>query len=66
MWNAFSQEEAHISLVSGKKEDEENNTSNAYYAHCKNKGSYKKFKETKKVVDLSKIECCNCHYMGHY
>ena len=66
MWNACSQEEAHISLVSEKREDEENNTSNAYSSHHMKKGVYKKFKGPKKQVDLSKIECYNCHKMGHY
>jgi len=44
MWNACSQEEAHISLVSDKKEDEEDNTSNSYFAHHKKKGTFKVFK----------------------
>ena len=66
MWNACSQEEAWISLVNNKKEDEEENTSNAYYAHHKKKGTFKKFKAPIKKVDLSKIECYNCHKMGHY
>lgn len=40
-WNACSQEEARISLVSNKKEDEEN-ISNAYSAHHKKKGTFMK------------------------
>lgn len=65
MWNACSQEEAGVSLVNNK-EDEEEYISNAYSAHHKKKGTFKKFKGPKKKVDLSKIECYNCHKMGHY
>lgn len=66
MWNACNQEEARISLANHKKEEDEDNTSNAYYANHNKKGGYKKFKGPKKKVDLSKIECYNCHKMGHY
>jgi len=65
MWNAWSQEEACISLVSEKMEDEENGTSNAYSPHHKKKGLYRKFKGQNNKVDLSNIECYNCHKMGH-
>lgn len=54
MWNACSQADTHISLVSNK-EDEEDNTSDAYFAHHK-KGVYKKFKGPKKKVDPSKLD----------
>jgi len=66
MWSACSQEEAQISLVNNKKENEEENTSNSYSYHHKKRGSFKKFKGPKKKVDLSRIECYNCHKMGHY
>jgi len=59
MWNTCSQEEAQILLVNNKKEDEEDNISNAYSAHHKKK-------VPKKKIDLSKIECYNCHKMSHY
>jgi len=58
MWSACIQEEDRLSLIGGKKEDEEN-TSNAYSAHFKKKGGKKKFKGPKKnhvKIDLSKIE----------
>lgn len=65
MWNACSQEEARVSLVNNK-EDEEENISNAHSAHHKKKRNFKKFKRPKKKADLLKIECYNCHNMGHY
>ena len=55
LWNACSQEEVRISLVS-----------NAYSAHHKNKGNFKKCKGPRRKIDLSKIECYNCLNMGHY
>lgn len=65
--NVRSQEEASIPLVSNKNiNNEEENTSNVYYAHHKKKGAYKKFKGPKNKGDLSKIECYNCDKMGHY
>ena len=66
MWNACSQKEACISLVSDKREDEEDNISNAYNFQHKNKGVFKKFKGPRKKVDLSRIQHYNCHKMGHY
>lgn len=66
MWNACSQEEARISMVNNKKENEEENTLNAYSAHHKKKGTFKKFKEPKKKRNLFKAECYNFHKMGHY
>lgn len=68
MWFVCIQEEAHLSLVEGKQENEEN-VPNAYSAHVKNKGGNKKFKGPKEIhgkIDLSKIECYHCHKMGHY
>jgi len=65
LWNACSQEEVRITLVSNK-ENEEEKISNAYFAHHKNKGTFKKSKGSRRKVDLSKIECYNCHKMGHY
>jgi len=65
LWNACSQEEVRISLVSNK-ENEEEKISNAYSAHHKNKGTFKKSKWHRRKIDLSKIECYNCHHMGHY
>ena len=65
LWNACSQEEVKISLVSNK-ENEEEKISNAISAHHKNTGTFKKSKGPGKKVDLSKIECYNCHKMGHY
>jgi len=44
----------------------EENTSNAYSSHHKKKGNFKKFKGPKKTMDLCKVECYNCHKMGHY
>jgi len=53
-------------MVNNKKENEEENTSNDYSANHKKKGTFKKFKGPKKNMDLSKVECYNCHKMGHY
>ena len=55
-----------ITLINNKKEEEEYNTSNVYSSHHKKKGVYKKFKGPKKKVNLYKIECYNCHKIGHY
>ena len=54
LWNARSQEEVIIYLVN-TKENEEEKISNAYFAHHKNKGTFKKFKGTRRKVDLSNI-----------
>jgi len=43
LWDACSQEEVRISLVINK-ENEEEKVSNAYFAHHKNKRSFKKTK----------------------
>lgn len=40
--------------------------SNAYSAHHKNKGSFKKSKGPKINIDISEIKCYNCHNMVHY
>jgi len=40
--------------------------SNAYSYHHKIKITFKKSKGTRMKVYLSKIECYNCHKMGHY
>ena len=56
MWNACNHEEARISLVNNKKEDEEENISNAYFGHHMKNTTFKKFKEQKKKIDLWKIE----------
>ena len=66
MWNSRNKEEFHIALVSNKKQDVENNTSNAYTAQHKKKGIFKNFKGPGKKVELSKIECYNYHKMGNY
>ncbi len=63
---ACSQEEYQVSLVNNKKEDEEENISNAYFSQHKKKGTFKKLKGPKGKFDLSKIECYNCQKMGHY
>ena len=65
LWNACCQKEVKILLVSNK-ENEEENISNAYFNHHKNKGIFKKFKVPRKIIDLSKIGCYNCHKMGHH
>lgn len=66
MWNAQSKEEDHISLENNKKEEDEENTSHAYFSHYKNRRGNKKFKGPKKKIDLSKVKCYHCHKMGHY
>jgi len=65
LWNACSQEEVRISLV-GNEENKEEKFSNAYFAHYKKKETFKKCEGPRSKVDLSKIECYNCHKMGHY
>lgn len=47
MWNACSQE-AKMSLVSTKKDNEEENISNASSAHHKKKGTFKKYKDQRR------------------
>ena len=54
-----------VSLGSNK-ENEEEKVSNAYSTHHKYKGSFKKSKGPRRNIDLSKIECYNCHKMGNY
>lgn len=49
-----------------KKENGEENNSKAYSSHHKKKGTFNKFKGPKNKVDLSEIECSNCHKMGQY
>lgn len=61
LWNACTQEEMRISLVSNNKEGI---VSNAYSASHK-KGHSKKSKGEINMVDMSKIECYQCHKMGH-
>lgn len=51
-----------ISLVTNNEEEK---VSNAYSAHHK-KGNFKKTKGPRRKVDMSKIECYQCHKMGHY
>ena len=53
-----------ISLKTNK-ENEEEKVSNAYSAHHK-KGNFKKSSGPRRKVDMSKIECYQCHKMGHY
>jgi len=65
LWNACSKEEVRISLVRNK-ENEEEKISNDYSAHHKNNRTFKKYKGPISKVDLSNIECYNCHKMGHY
>lgn len=65
LWNARSQEEVKISLLS-HRENEEEKISNAYSTHHKNKGTFNKSKGPRRKVDLSNIQCHNCHRMGDY
>ena len=51
-----------ISLVSNNEEEK---LSNAYSTSHK-KGHSKKSRGPRKKVDTSKIECYQCHEMGHY
>ena len=57
LWTACSQEELRISLVANPEE-----VSNAYTAEYKGKKS----KGPRKKVDMSKVECYQCHKKGHY
>ena len=59
LWTACSQEELRISLV-----DNPEGVSNAYTAH--HKRNFKKSKGPKRKVDMSKVECYQCHKKGHY
>ena len=53
-----------ISLVRNK-ENEEEEVSNTYVTHHKNKGSLKKTKGSRRRIDISKIKSYNCHKTGH-
>lgn len=57
IWTACSQEELRISLVANPE-----GVSNAYTAQHKRKKS----KGPQKKVDMSKVECYQCHKKGHY
>jgi len=61
LWNSCSQKEMRISLVTNNEEEK---VSNAYSAYDK-KRNFKKSKGPRRKVDMSKIECYQCHRMGH-
>lgn len=57
VWTTCSEEQLRLSLVANSKD-----VSNAYIAQHKGKRS----KGPRKKIDMSKVECCQCHKKGHY
>lgn len=57
LWTTCSKNELRISMVTNLE-----GVSNAYVAHDKGK----RLKGLRKKVDMSKIECYQCHKKGHY